>query len=440
MKKIFWCILALLVNPCVQGADDTTERLAVYQYALYLLPSAKGDPVDTLNSLVESEFSGFSIITEVDGPPSKPLLILTMLDDVQASYAPPDMESIGYAGRGLSREQALAVQKSEKALIIDIGYPARLTPTAFPEALEMMAALAFEHNSLIWDEATREIFTIQAWREQRIDTWNDGLFSAQDHTTIHAYKNGDYVRAITLGMEKFGQPDIVVNDFGWSISRSIGSLINLVTQTLIEGGDFNDDLSLDVDIQALKNDRVREELLASLLDNAEREVRLQFQPEEPEDGDPDNFILEIRFDTVSGVSTQEQQDVLLSKLFGSEDSITYVEHDAELVAASEAARAKLPQLRSDFNNGLEPGEFLYLKAPFVTSDGGNEWMWVEVIEWDGEIIRGLLQNDPFHVPDLRAGSEVNINMDEIFDYIRYLSDGTSEGNETGRILQKHQQQ
>ena len=440
MKKIIASLLAVVVGCNAYAADDEPERLAIYQYALYVLPDAEGDPVATVRRLVAEKYTGFSVVTEVDGPPTEPLLLLTMANDVQAAYAPPDMESIGYFGRGLSREQALAVQDSQQALIVDFAYPARLTPTAFPDALNLLAAIAAEHDTLIWDEATREIFTLDAWRERRIDTWNDGVPSSEDHTTIHAYRNGDYVRAITLGMAKFGLPDIVVNDFGWSNNRSVGSLINLVTQTLIEGGDFNDDFSLDIDINAIKNDEVRESLLASLLDNAEARLRLPFKPEDPEEGDPENFLLEVRFDTEPGVSIHEQQEILLGKLFGSEDSITYVDHDEELLAASEAARAKLPQLRTDFNAGLAPGEFIYVKAPFTTTDGGNEWMWVEVIQWEDKAIRGLLQNDPFHVPELKAGAEVAVDMDEVFDYIRQFADGTGEGNETGRIMQRAQQQ
>jgi uncharacterized protein YegJ (DUF2314 family) len=61
-------------------------------------------------------------------------------------------------------------------------------------------------------------------------------------------------------------------------------------------------------------------------------------------------------------------------------------------------------------------------------------MWIEVIGW-GETIKGILQNEPFNVPNLRAGAEVHVTQDKIFDYIRYYPDGTSEGNETGKLIQ-----
>ena len=77
-------------------------------------------------------------------------------------------------------------------------------------------------------------------------------------------------------------------------------------------------------------------------------------------------------------------------------------------------------------------------APFPTPDGGNEWMWVEVIEWKGSKIRGLLKNEPVNVPGLSGGSEVVVDQGDLFDYIRSFSDGREEGNETGRLIQQYQ--
>lgn len=416
--------------------DDAPPHVVFYQYALYLLPGYEGDPVATATTQVRDKYADYALVDVLDEPPTRPAMLLHLETDVAGQYAVPDMSFIGRFGHGVTREQALAVQKSERALLVSIAYPAELMAAAFPDALALMADLAVQHDSLIWDESTREIFTVDAWREQRIATWNDGNPSVYDHTVIHAYKNTEYVRAITLGMQKFGLPDIVANDFAWSLNRPMGHLINLAAQTLIEGGDFNEDFSLDVDVEKIRNDDIREAIRASLLDKATSRMRLQLKPVEPEEGDPDNFLLEIRFDDAAGNSLQERQEALLSALFGWEDSITEVNHNAAILAASERARARLPELRRAFNQGLEPGEYITVKAPFATADGGTEWMWVEVIEWDGDRIRGLLKNEPVYVPDLKGGAEVTVDQSELFDYIRNFADGRVEGNETGQIMQQ----
>ena len=81
---------------------------------------------------------------------------------------------------------------------------------------------------------------------------------------------------------------------------------------------------------------------------------------------------------------------------------------------------------------------MLLKAPFETSSGGNEWMWVEVSSWKGGAIDGLLGNEPAEVPGLHAGATVRVNEKDIFDYIFYKADGSTEGNETGREIEKSQ--
>lgn len=64
---------------------------------------------------------------------------------------------------------------------------------------------------------------------------------------------------------------------------------------------------------------------------------------------------------------------------GSEDAISYVDHDAELLEASRKAKQEFPRLAALTGKGFAPGERLLLKAPFKTDADGREWMWVEVV-------------------------------------------------------------
>jgi uncharacterized protein YegJ (DUF2314 family) len=63
-------------------------------------------------------------------------------------------------------------------------------------------------------------------------------------------------------------------------------------------------------------------------------------------------------------------------------------------------------------------------------------MWVEVGSWKGDDIVGLLDNEPYAIPALHAGSTVKVSERQVFDYLRYKADGTEEGNETGRAIEK----
>jgi uncharacterized protein YegJ (DUF2314 family) len=63
-------------------------------------------------------------------------------------------------------------------------------------------------------------------------------------------------------------------------------------------------------------------------------------------------------------------------------------------------------------------------------------MWVEVTKWHEKEIEGLLASDPHYVKSLRAGSRVRVKLADIYDYIFRKADGTLEGNETGKILER----
>jgi uncharacterized protein YegJ (DUF2314 family) len=57
-----------------------------------------------------------------------------------------------------------------------------------------------------------------------------------------------------------------------------------------------------------------------------------------------------------------------------------------------------------------------------------------VTAWEGRTIKGLLKNEPFDIPDLHAGQVVEVDEEDVFDYIRQRPDGSREGNETAEII------
>lgn len=231
-----------------------------------------------------------------------------------------------------------------------------------------------------------------------------------------------------------------MDDFSWSMNRPVGHLINLFCQAMAEGARVGPDGVFDLDLQAIRHPAVRQAQLATLKVNAEAVARLALRPGTREQGDPDNRLIQIGFDRYPGGDAHARQDRMLSSLFGWEDSVAMVRHDAALTAASRKARAQLPALREAFRQGLRPGEFIQVKAPFATPDGGNEWMWVEVTRWTGEAIEGLLKNEPVRIPGLHGGQIVTVRQPQVFDYIRRFPDGTEEGNGTAEIIRKMQGQ
>ena len=417
-------------------AGELMAEFIGFQYAVYYLPVPSSDPRVVLQQLLAEEQGVPSLVEKIEERADAPLVSCFSLEDVQAVYAPPDLESIQYFGRGLSKEQAQLLQASELAFIVEFAHNRAHVWDGLRQANRIVEKLARETGGLLWDEMTREIFTPDEWHARRILTWTNGVPDISKHTTIHAYNTGEYVRAITLGMEKIGLPDVVVDGFSWSSNRTMGHLINLFCQAVAERPTITVHGQYDLDIHRIRNREVRDAQLNSLYSNATANARLTLKEGRWEEGDPANRLIELAFDRYSGRDVHARQQALESHLFGWEDDITPVQHNKELLAASQRAKAKLPELRNAFTRGLDPGEFIQVKAPFESPDGGHEWMWVEVTAWKGNRIEGLLNNEPFNIPSLQAGQVVSVKQKDVFDYIRKYPDGEQEGNETGKIIEK----
>ncbi|MGA7992855.1 MAG: DUF2314 domain-containing protein [Thermoanaerobaculia bacterium] len=412
-----------------QGPARTPGRALVlaerarYGFAIYHLPQPKSDPRAALERLLP----GFPGLEATRATVTVPKIEIS-------SYAPPELATLKHSGRGLSESQARDLQESKSVFGLDFSYRPSEGYGVLRDSGALLLALARETGGLLWDEETRETFSPEEWERARVETWESGLPDVTRHITIHLYRNGTFLRAVTLGMAKFGLPDVVVNDLTASNSRAIGSLINLACQTLVERGGLDANGALPVNVSELKVRAVRDTLTKGYGKGARGRAVLTLVEGVKERGDAANPLLEISFPRPASVHLQEEHDAVTASVFGATDSITHVEHDEELLAASRAQTAKLPALAALFREGLAPGEHILLKAPFSTDAGGNEWMWVEVIGWKGGEVEGILQNDPFEVAGLKAGARVRFSDAVVFDFIHYFPDGRQEGNETGKIM------
>lgn len=407
-----------------------------FEYAVYMLPTRAKNPSVVLRELMAKKYASLKLVGEISDSPREMVLSARLQNHVQQEYAPPDMESLQYSGYGLSQEQARALQKSEEAFILQFSHPKNNVWTGLRNANALVEEIARKTKGLVWDGETREVFTPDAWHEKRLRPWSGDVPDISSQTVVQTYKKGELVRAITLGMKKVGLPDVIMDDFPWSSEDKVGNLINLFCQSMAEGAVFKESGKFSLKPSEIKNSEVRDARLKSLKGNSTGVAHLLLKPGVWEEGDPKNRLIHLTAERYVGNDVPAKQERMLSCLFGWEDKITAVEHNDELLEESHKERAKLPQLQKDFNAGLQPGEFILVKAPFKTPDGGNEWMWVEVTFWKGNLIRGTLQNEPYNIPDLHSGQVVEVWQGDVFDYIREYPDNRREGNTTGEIIRK----
>ena len=402
-----------------------------FQYAIYMLPVPARDPLTVLQQILSKEFKELKLVAEIPKQPKEMFVHARTQKNVHDEYPPPTAEHMKYYQQGLSAEQVKAVQSSQEAFILEFAHPKAKVWTGLRDANVVVEEIARATRGLIWDEETRQLFNPDTWHKERLQSWKSDPPGISTQMTIQVYQNGDYARAITMGMSKVGLPDVFVEESPWSAKNQVANLINAFSESMVETGTLARPAKYYLDLNAIKNFKVED-----LKKNSTATACLTLRNGEWEEGDPKNRLLELTFDRYSGPDSHAKEDAMIASLFGAEDGITHVEHTDELLAASREAKTKLPELRKAFNAGLEPSEFIQLKAPFPTLDGGNEWMWVEVTSWKGDHIKGTLENDPFEAKYLHAGQVVEVKEEDIFDYIRQFADKHREGNTTGAILDK----
>lgn len=400
-----------------------------FRAAVYHARAPKQDVRAVVKRLAGAQFT---LVDDEDAAEKLPGATVAVSAPAIADFRVPEKESLRYFSEGLSAEDEDALLASQAVSVLSFRGPGGQATTQYRAALRLMATLVRELGGYPWDEESRRVYTAKSF-QSLLDHWQGNEPKISDHIVLHAYRDGELIRIVSLGMVKFGLPDLAINQVS-SKDEVMGTLANLVCQTLLERGTLDPGGQLVVSIDRLKHAEFRAELMDKANDNAKRSVALRLVNSFPREGDADNRLLEIAFPGAAN-SLQEAQAAVGFELFGGHDSIVRVKHDAALLAASERARKRALSIGKRYAKQPPFGEQLLVKVPFRTTDGGTEWMWVEVVRWDGDKIDGILQNDPFDVPALKSGSRVEVKASEIFDYVLSKSDGSQEGNETSKLLE-----
>lgn len=354
-----------------------------------------------------------------------------IVDATLTEYVPPPLTYLQTHGRGLSDVEKAEVQHPAAATLLVFDGPAAAALATYRTAMRAVQTLEHAAPGAIMDDSSRNVLARAVWAELAV-----GLAAvppkASDHFVIDAYQDRDLLRLVTIGLQKFGLPDLVVEQVTHGTMKKMASLINLVAQTLLEGGRPNHLGELQVDLATIQSVTAKASL-GPLIGTATGRGIVTLRAVPPADGDAENTLWEITF--AGPIETlQQRQAALVMAIVGMPDEFATITHDAAVLAASAKARTEVLLLKPKFTKRRPDMEHLSVKAPFKTSTGGNEWMWVEVVRWPGTTIEGILDNTPVDVPQLKLGAHVRVNQADIFDYVYTKADGSKQGDETQALM------
>ena len=111
-------------------------------------------------------------------------------------------------------------------------------------------------------------------------------------------------------------------------------------------------------------------------------------------------------------------------------AVLTVAQDSRLQAAEAEARRRFPEFAAAFQNGAGSG--FAVKAQLV-ANGVREHIWVKVRQLRGNTIAGDLGNNPINSGELKLGSGVEVDLNQVEDWI-FSQNGKREGLFTKPVL------
>jgi hypothetical protein len=378
------------------------------------------DPSDVENDLkqaISTHLPHHVRIGAVPGELAQPSVLVERLDRSRLQPPPPTLLQAHSPGIGLDELRQVAAADAGVVVVV-------LTPPGGPALGEVVAAadravaeLAGATGGIVLDDDT-----LQLLRPEQLQERSRGGVLA--HTTVRVAQDGDRLRAVTLGMARYGCPELVVERFRAAETAGVHALLELARQTLVERDGLPTGEVLGLDIAGLVDPAVRAAQVERMVPGATGAARVGLRWPQARDDDPDNALLELVFEP-------DLKTVLLA-LYGTDRP------GPDLVAqAREAARAELfGPVHARFSAGLPPDDRLLVKGPFLDADGAAvEWMWVAVERWEDGVLTGVLTNTPDNIPGLHEGTTVQVPEAEVFDYLYVFADGRTEGNRTAALLE-----
>jgi hypothetical protein len=150
--------------------------------------------------------------------------------------------------------------------VLDFSYGKEHVWDGLRGAMELAGRIARDSGGMVWDAEGRKVLTPEEWDRKSLAAWQAGsVADCRQLFNIDVYKDGEYLREVTLGMKKLGLPDLVAEELPASLYESTGNLINTLAQALAEGGTPGKEGELDLSLRSLQNAEVRTSMLGRVL-------------------------------------------------------------------------------------------------------------------------------------------------------------------------------
>ncbi len=394
-----------------------------FTFAVYHPSKPDVDPVKLAEKFLAAKYKDLPLVKTP--PPQGP--------GVRISSATPEdfsnpTEQDVQAAHGLSEAEKVAVTRSVGATVFRF-FATRKTALQTNRAANALALHVAEQTAgLLWDNASQELYSTKEWRRRRVDAWSGAVPSLQHHIVLRTGPDERAHSTLTVGMSKFGLPDLELRRHSASNVRLAVAVLNVVAQALVEQVKVGPDARLSLSRGSVQDPASRAALELMEKAGGSRPVIVELRARSIPSPSTDGPLVELL--PPPGPDTNKNHDTWLMQLSPSEDTVVH-RSTAEIERRCAEDRKRLPAMLARFRKGLAPDEVLFVKAPFRRGEY-SEWMWLEVRALEEASIVGRLNSTPVHLKELRPGAEVKVPVASVCNFELEKADGSTEGNEADR--------
>ena len=300
--------------------------------------------------------------------------------------------------------------------------------------VRLVEAVRFLTGGVVQDAVSHTLWGTEAWMRM-VD--NPATFPIESNVQFETVDEGrGRLWLHTHGMQKFGLPDMEMEEVPAQLAQSGRAMMVLAAQAMLSMPDRVKNLQPPLVIPGTPF------LLGLQKSPSDEEghfpagsVKLipYSAKHDPQDRETIGRVLEalVRYlpeSLCSGPAKKESQPETAQGPDGS----TGLKQN--LLNAHKRARQELSIFKRSFQQaGRTDPRVHAVKIGFPAQGGQLEWMWVSLDAWQGEFLAGHVENTPVLRKDLEKGSVIKISEREIFDWVitqegRVLQGGYTERN------------
>ena len=414
-------LLAMAVSMVVfsmeNGSSKFSEQQVFIHYALFF--GKQSQQLDSDELVKQCDFNGVERVSGINSPIHGPSILVKKhnVDELPV----PSLQALQYFGRGFDQSKANRIMASDYSVsFIGVG-PFDKSHKLLRKITQCVGGIAEKYDAFIYDVSDSLTFTPVSFENIRLGEIKKGFLSASQFG-VRAYRVEKGIRSVSMGLEKFGQPNLVIENFSDHHMAYMDKLFSIVLQHVIESPIPVKPGPMVFDIKNIANPAVRSELGSSVEANGSGKTKLMFKKAASLDGDPLG-LLAVSFENSPGDSLWLEQANLLKHVFGKDRTISNVPDPDRLESAVTLAKLRAKAILEE-DHALEKDGMRLLVAIVMAEH--EEVVWVEVAEWKAQQGMGVLLSDPIHTKSFRSGMTYKFDYNSIMDFKLYGTDGLVE--------------